>query len=88
MTTKEAKSWIERLTPGNWITIVIVISGLIGNYAVSAYQTAEADMVGKRNAEDIQDLRSDYKVIIERLNQQKETSQRIEKKLDQIIMER
>lgn len=86
MTTKEAKSWIESLTPGNWITIVIVISGLIGNYAVSA--SAEADMVGKRNAEDIQDLRSDYKVIIERLNQQKETSQRIEKKLDQIIMER
>lgn len=88
MTAKEAKSWLDNLTPGNWITIIIILAAWLGNYAVNAYQSAEAERGVKQNTKDIQDLKGDYKVIIERLNQSKETDARMEKKLDEILMER
>lgn len=88
MTAQEARSWIDRVTPGNWITIGIVVCGVIATMSVTGFQSEEDRVQVRQNTKDIQEIKGDYKVIIERLNQSKENDARIEKKLDEILRDR
>lgn len=85
MTRTEAKSWIDKLTPGNWVTIILVCVGFAGNYAVVG-QKAEENRSGVReNQRNIQQIKEDYRAIMEKLDHAEKNDERIEKKLDRLL---
>lgn len=88
-------TWIRRLTPSNWITIIVVIVGMISTYAVSGYQVSEnrKGVVENKdaiydNSIKIQELKSnqsaDYRLIIQMLKSQNDKIEEVNKKLDKL----
>lgn len=86
---------LRSLTPGNWITIVLVVISIIANYAVSGYQVSEnrtGVIENKKsidiNTNKIQELQinssANGKIIIQMLQSQDQKIEELNKKLDKL----